>query len=721
MPTLLTLLLMVIALPLCGFAILLALGKRLGDPLAGYVGTAFSFAGFASAVAAMASWIGRSDGFGYGVAPFIRSWAWLPVGVYPGQREPGFLDFTIYVDSFTIVMLAMVTLISGVVHLYSLRYLRGDERTPVYFGRLSLFGFSMCGLLLSGTLLQLLVFWELVGLCSYLLIGYWHEKPEARMAATKAFIVNRVGDVGFIIGLCLIVSLLGNTTLSELWVMLSPSHQTAMSTGLLTVIGCLLFCGAIGKSAQFPLHTWLPDAMAGPTPVSALIHAATMVAAGVFLLIRIDPILTPDARLFVTAIGAITIAIGSLCALAQRDLKQALAYSTMAQLGYMVLAVGVGSRDGAGFHLLTHAFFKALLFLAAGVVIYGMHHKSRLEHFGGLFRRMPVTAIAFAIGGLAMSAVPYFSGYYSKEEILAHAAAWTDLSHDAGRRGLWALALWVPVIAAYLTPLYLTRLWMLTFVGRPRDEEAFEQAHEPGLLSFPLVVLSGLAIVSGFEWFPVRSMVESSAVETRAQVATMTGPSTLINPLEHNWPSHTNLAMPDMETDAVAFTNESVDERVQAGAEKAVRLTHWAWLVGIILGVVAYARGFAVTERLSRFAIVRLPREWLRHRMYFDDLYRWVFVGSARMIGRGIDVFDRQILDRLIDSAGRGYAGLGRLTAHVDDLVVDGTVRVISDGVYGGGGIMSRLQTGRLRVYVASVVLALALAAGAAIAWTVLR
>ena len=712
MPTFVLLTLLTVAMPLCGFGVLLALGRRMGEPLGGYVGTAFSFASFASAVAAMVAWINRGDGFGFGLGPLLRTVAWLPVGDYAGQRHTGFLDFAVYIDSFTIVMLTMVTLIAAVVHLYSLRYMKDEARFVTYFGRLSLFGFAMTALLLSGTLLQLLVFWELVGVCSYLLIGFWHERPEARDAATKAFIVNRVGDIGFIVGLGLLVATVGNTTLPDLWGSLAPSHQTVMSPTSLTVIGCLLFCGAIGKSAQFPLHTWLPDAMAGPTPVSALIHAATMVAAGVFLLIRIDPILTADARLFVTVIGAITIAVGSLCALAQRDLKQALAFSTMAQLGYMVLAVGVGSRDGAGFHLLTHAFFKALLFLAAGVVIHGMHHKSRLEHFGGLLAKMPVTAIAFAIGGMAMSAVPYFSGYYSKEAIVGHAAAWADLA--GGRGGLWSLVLWVPVIGAYLTPLYLTRLWMLTFAGRPRDVKAFARAGEPGLLAFPLVVLSGLAIVSGYEWFPLRSMVNSSAIETRAYVTA----TAQVDPLEHNWPTVLPTADPDL--DGVAATDDALEHRAELGHATATRLTRWAWLVGLLTGVVLYWRAFAFSDRLARLPGLGALRTWLRHRMYFDDLYRWVIVGTVRAAGEVIVSVDR-VVDAVINLFGGAYAALGRVVAAADGYIVDGVVRGVGAAVLQGGRAAGATQVGRIRTYVASAVVILAAIVGGAVVWTLRR
>ena len=705
-----------VLLPLAGFGLLLALGKRMGEPLAGYVGTAFSCAAFATSIGAMVVWIYRGSTWGYQLGPHIESIKWLPIGHFAGQANPGFLDVSIYIDSLTIVMLAMVTFIAAGVHLFSIGYVRYDAKYPQFFRYLSLFLFAMNGLLVSGTLLQLLMFWELVGVCSYLLIGFWNERPVARHAAIKAFIINRIGDVGFIIGMAILVAHVGNTTLPDLWLMLGPT-QTIFSPTLMTVVGVLLFCGAIGKSAQFPLHTWLPDAMAGPTPVSALIHAATMVAAGVFLLARIAPILTPDAHLFVIVIGTTTIAIGSLCALAQRDLKRVLAFSTMAQLGYMVLAIGVGSWVGASFHLLTHAFFKALLFLCAGMVIHAMHHETRLEKFGGLYKRLPVTAIAFAIGGLAMCGTPYFSGFYSKEMILAHAAAWTQVASSGGRSHLFQLALWVPVIGAYLTPIYLARAWMLTFAGRPRDRALFNHATEPGVMSFPLVLLSGMTIVAGYSWFPIQSMVEGAAKETQHYVQYF---QPTADPLAATWPtlsSPTEVLIDAKEgIDVEQAERSPIERQVQAGYDRAGALTRWAWLAGIVLGVIVYARGFALTDRLCRFAPMGWIRSWLSHRMYFDDLYDLVFLGAIEMLSSGWTAVDQRVIDPAIDALVAGIVKLSRAAAWTDDRIVDGAVQSVGNVAWRGGGAVQLTQGGRVRVYVACAIGAIAIVSGGVVA-----
>ena len=707
------LMLALLLLPLIGCVLLLSLERRLDEPLGGYVATGLSAIQLAIATAAMVVWLSAAgNSAGFGIGPYLMSARWAAAGKYS-------LDVTLYIDSFTIVMLAMITFVSIAVTLYSIGYLRHDPRFTRFFAYLQLFSFSIVGLVLSGSLLQLLIFWELVGLCSYLLIGFWHEKRAARTAAIKAFLTNRVGDVGFIVGLGLLLTYFGTATLPELWVIAgrgamngSAMSVPLMPVPLLTAAGVLVFCGAIGKSAQFPLQTWLPDAMAGPTPASALIHAATMVAAGVFLLARVFPLLTADARLFIAIIGATTITIGTLCALAQRDIKRVLAYSTMAQLGYMVLAIGIGSWIGAAFHLLTHAFFKSLLFLSAGSVLRATHHESRLERFGGLWRRMPVTTVTFAIGALAMAGAPYLSGFYSKELIIAHAAAWSSLASDEHRNVMLQLLLWVPVIAAYITPIYLTRLWMLTFAGRPRDRVLFKRAGEAGIMSFPLVLLSGLAIVAGYSWFPIRSMIVSAADETRAYVRSFPE-TTSADPLAASWPVPLeNIADTDADpTTQIAAT--AIDGRVDAGVAKAGGLTAWAWLVGIVIGAAVWSRGFALTERLGRIPALHGIRRWLAGGMYFDDLYELVVIAPLSAAAAAASAIDRALIDPLIDRLAVATRRLGRIFAAVDDKIVDGTVRGVAATAWQGGGAATSTQGGRVRVYVASAVVALAAAAGA--------
>ena len=345
-----------------------------------------------------------------------------------------------HIDSLTIVMFTMVTVVASAIFVYSIGYMHGDPRFPRFFTYLSLFGFSMLGLILSDSLLGLFIFWELVGLCSYFLIGFWYEKPSAANAAKKAFIVNRVGDFLFLIGIAIMLGTTGVVTLDGVF---SQVRQGAFAGhgALLTFAGICLFFGAVGKSAQFPLHVWLPDAMEGPTPVSALIHAATMVAAGVYLVGRIFPILTPTALLFIAYIGAITLIGSALIAIVMTDIKRVLAYSTISQLGYMILALGVGGWVAGLFHLITHAFFKALLFLGSGSVIHGCHGEQDIRKMGRLHRKMPITSYTFLVGTLAIAGVPLLSGFYSKDAILASVLGftWTHRSprgavRPAGRR-----------------------------------------------------------------------------------------------------------------------------------------------------------------------------------------------------------------------------------------------------------------------------------------------
>ncbi|MGH7175856.1 MAG: NADH-quinone oxidoreductase subunit L, partial [Tepidisphaeraceae bacterium] len=462
-------LLLIIAtlLPLVSFVILMFMGKRMGNPLAGYVGTFMIAMSFACSVGAMFPWIsgGASAGqeWNPGKSAIYVPIPWIPTGPGVAQDHPGFLDLGVYVDSLTVLMFAMVTLVSTLIFIFSIGYMHEDKRFPRFFTYLSLFDFSMLGLVLGGTLLQLFVFWELVGLCSYLLIGFWYEKKSASNAAIKAFVTNRIGDFGFLIGFGILFYHLGNVTLPQMWHALGTAGTgaaialpggTVFTAGLLTLMGIGLFFGAVGKSAQFPLHVWLPDAMEGPTPVSALIHAATMVAAGVYLVGRIFPILTPDAKLFIAIIGCTTLVMAALIAIAQSDIKKVLAYSTLSQLGYMILAMGIGSWIGGLFHLITHAFFKALLFLGSGSVIYAAHHEQELPQYGGLMRKIPVTAITFAIAVFAIAGTPFFSGFYSKDMILAHAGAFSSLAAEK-HRSTWYWAFFVlPTIIAYVTAFY---------------------------------------------------------------------------------------------------------------------------------------------------------------------------------------------------------------------------------------------------------------------------
>jgi NADH-quinone oxidoreductase subunit L len=408
------------------------------------------------------------------------------------------IDWALRIDTLTAVMLVVVGTISALVHLYSIGYMEEDPHRPRFFAYLSLFTFAMLMLVTADNLVQLFFGWEGVGLMSYLLIGFWYQKPEANAAAIKAFLVNRVGDFGFSLGIFAVFALTGAIEFDTIFAQ-APAltgktiHFLGANVDALTLICLLLFMGAMGKSAQFLLHTWLPDAMEGPTPVSALIHAATMVTAGVFMVARLSPLfdLAPDAQTFVTFIGATTAFFAATVALVQNDIKRIIAYSTCSQLGYMFVAMGTGAYSIGMFHLFTHAFFKALLFLGSGSVIIAMHHEQDIRHMGGLKDRLPVTYWTMVVGTLALTGFPLTAGYFSKDAIIEAAYA----AHNP--MALYAFC--ATVIAAALTAFYSWRLILLTFHGSPHDYHHYEQAREsPLVMIIPLGVLAVGSIFAGF-------------------------------------------------------------------------------------------------------------------------------------------------------------------------------------------------------------------------------
>lgn len=412
---------------------------------------------------------------------------WLAIGEFNVQ-------IGMFWDPLSQLMTVIVTCIGALIHIYSLGYMRDDPSKGRYFGYLSLFMFSMLGIVLADNLVMLFMFWELVGLSSYLLIGFWYEKPSAADAGKKAFIVNKIGDFGFLLGIIMTWVTLGTVGFAELktnlplYLALSPMGNTGPVLATITIITALLFCGAVGKSAQIPLHVWLPDAMEGPTPVSALIHAATMVAAGVYMLCRISFMLGWSAYTLtlISWIGGITALFAALWAISQNDIKRILAYSTLSQLGYMVMAVGLGASGSAMFHLTTHAFFKALLFLCAGSVIVALHHEQNIWKMGGLWSRMRTTSVTFLLGLLALCGIVFFSGALSKDEILM--VAWNQ------NKALFVIG----TIGALLTAFYMGRLFFVAFCGNPRSEPAWH-ARENGIaMKFPLIVLSVFTL--GWMW-----------------------------------------------------------------------------------------------------------------------------------------------------------------------------------------------------------------------------
>src|SRR5436190_12223955 len=411
-----------------------------------------------------------------------REFSWIDfVGVF---RVP----FGFVLDNLSKTMLVLVSGVGSLIHIYSLGYMRDDEGKSRYFAALSLFMFAMLGIVLSNNFVMLFIFWELVGFTSYVLIGHWFYRDAAADAADKAFITTRIGDFGFMIGILMVWMATGSIVFAEI----APRMSTLGGHPLfLTTVALLIFCGAVGKSAQFPLHVWLPDAMEGPTPVSALIHAATMVAAGVYMLVRVAFVIqgSPTALLVVAWIGTITAVMAALIATQQNDIKRILAYSTLSQLGYMMMPVGLASNDAAMFHLFTHAFFKALLFLGAGSVIVMLHHEQDIWKMGGLSRKLPITFVTFAVGALALIGCPPFSGFFSKDAILA-------LAYERNRP-IFAIAL----LTAFLTAFYLIGMLVIVFFVASRCDVARDSRESPAVMTVPLIVLALLATLGGFAFF----------------------------------------------------------------------------------------------------------------------------------------------------------------------------------------------------------------------------
>ena len=474
---------LVIALPLLGAVVNLFFGRRLGEPVAGWLSVGFVVASWAIAVPATLSFV-----TGSGQVETIYLFSWIPV---VGA------DAAILWDPLSAVMTMIVTGVGALIHIYSLGYMRGDERYPRFFAFLNLFIASMMILVLSANFAMMFVGWELVGLSSYLLISFWFTKPEAAAAGKKAFIVNRIGDWGFLVALMIIFATFGTFDFGTIF----TTAPGILTVGAATAITLLLFVGAAGKSAQIPLYIWLPDAMEGPTPVSALIHAATMVTAGVFMIARAAVLfeLAPVSGAVIAVVGTLTALVAALIAVSQTDIKKVLAYSTISQLGFMVLAVGVGAYTAGVFHLATHAFFKALLFLGAGSVIHAMAGEQDMRKMGGLRKMMPVTFITMAIGWLAISGIFPFAGFWSKDEILA-----ATFAKGGAFIVLWAVGLFV----ALLTAFYMTRMFVMTFLGRPRWDGGTHPHESSATMTVPLIVLGFFSVSAGLVNTPARLAFE---------------------------------------------------------------------------------------------------------------------------------------------------------------------------------------------------------------------
>ena len=543
------------------------------------------------------------------------------------------VDWGIRLDRLTAVMLVVVCSVSALVHLYSMGYMEEDPAKPRFFAYLSFFSFAMLALVTGDTLLQLFFGWEGVGVASYLLIGFWWKKPSANAAAMKAFVVNRVGDFGFLLGIFTLFFVVDSIDLDTIFAAAPELARTELhflwTSWNAAELACfLLFIGAMGKSAQLLLHTWLPDAMEGPTPVSALIHAATMVTAGVFLVCRMSPVMefAPNTQVFIVAIGGLTAFFAATVGLVQNDIKRVIAYSTCSQLGYMFVAAGVGYYQAAMFHLFTHAFFKALLFLGAGSVIHAMHHEQDMRKYGGLRKKIPVTFLCMTLGTLAITGVgiPFsydlvhlpigFAGFVSKDAIIEGAYA----SHNIAS----GFAFTMLVIAAAFTSFYSWRLVFMTFFGETRDKKHYDHAHEsPAVMMWPLYLLSAGAVLAGMAFY--YPFIGGESAEAWFNVALFMGEANHVMHDSHYVPAWVKLS------------------------------PFLAMLAGLVTAWIMYIKSPSLPRELAErhYGLY----QFLLNKWYFDELYHWIFVRPAMWIGRTLwKKGDGAIVDGIINGLAMG-------------------------------------------------------------------
>ena len=608
----------ILCLPVAGAAVL---SRFRSGVAAGWVAVALTALGLGASV-----WVATqvTD------TPMVWQQAWASFGSFV-------IPVSLQLDRLAVLMLVLVHTVGLLVQVYSISYLRTDGRLPRYFAFLQLFIGAMLGIVLAGNLVVMYAFWELVGLASYLLIGFWYDRPAAVVAAKKAFLMNRIGDMGFLIGIFLTLYFLHTTELA------------AFTSSLPTLVGVCLFMGCVGKSAQFPLLTWLPDAMEGPTPVSALLHAATMVAAGIFLLARIHPLLSPDALLIILSIGTLTTLWAGYSALFQTDIKKVLAFSTISQLGLMVAAMGTGNPNGAMFHLLTHAFFKAGLFLSAGAVIHAVHTQD-MGQMGGLRTKLPVTFCVYTGCAAALAGLPFFSGFLSKEAILSGTLTWAD-----GRGG--GMAWFIPgllIASSGLTAVYMARQWRLVFFGSSRFGATVHPHEADGLMTIPMLVLAVLSV--GF-WFS-------------------------LNPVSAHDGWFFRLF-------PIAETNTPV------------------WLGGVSVGLagLGIALGFRMPEPTAARWWVQLSVRY----GFLDEVYGAVFTRPVRRLARRLYQADQRVVDGAVNGLGMGSVVFAHVISWLDRYVVDGAVNGV---VWLAGRLGKRvrsLQSGYVQSYIATAVVCLLL------------
>ena len=586
-------------LPFLGFLLVLATTRALGDRAAA-IALGASAAALALSVAVAVTMM-------VDAATYVRPMpTWIDVGGLV-------VTFDLLIDQLTVVMLLVVTGVGFLVHVYSVGYMQGDERYGRFFAYLNLFLASMLVLVLAQNLLVLFLGWELVGLSSYLLIGFWFEKREYASAAKKAFITNRVGDVSFMVAMFLAFASFG--TLDILGIV---EQSPTLAAGTAFALVLLLLGGAAAKSAQIPLHVWLPDAMAGPTPVSALIHAATMVTAGVYLLVRLSPLLVMsiDAMEIIAYIGAFTALLAAIVAVRQDDIKKVLAYSTVSQLGFMVLAVGIGAFRESIFHLVTHAFFKGLLFLVAGSVMHAMANRTDIWQMGGLRKAMPVTFWTALVGWLAISGVPPFAGFFSKDQILTEA-------YFHGYGAIWITGL----LAAILTAFYMSRWFFLIFLGQPRYGEGVHPHESPTSMTVPLIVL---AVLSTFGGLAINAV--------------------------HAGPLYTFLEPTVGPIDALEYSPYGPFEELVL-----IPLAIAAAVIGIAAAYLLYLRRPVMGARTSE-PITGPLAELAERKFFVDEAYEAVFVTAGGAFSRALVWFDTRVIDGAVNGAGAASLLLGRVT-----------------------------------------------------------
>ena len=643
-----------------------------------------------------------------------------------------YIPLGIHIDGITAIMLCVVSLISSLVHLYSTEYMKGDKRYSRYFAFLGLFTFSMNGIVLADSLIMMYLFWELVGLSSFLLIGFWFEKDSAANASKKAFLTNRVGDIGMFIGMMIIFYHTKTFQFHEI-----PGLVSTMPTELLTCAGLLVFMGAVGKSAQFPLHIWLPDAMEGPTPVSALIHAATMVAAGVYMTVRIFAFLTVEALAVIAIIGAVTALMAAIIAVTRNDIKAVLAYSTISQLGYMVMGLGVGAYVAGFFHLVTHAMFKACLFLCSGSVIHAMHHSLHelhdhdtdpqdMNNMGGLRNKMPITFACMLIATFAIAGVPLFSGFLSKDAILAGTLAYYHQNHG------WAML--IPIAgfgAALITAFYMFRLIFLTFFGNPKNEKIYSNIHEsPKAMTVPLVILSVLSFafiftlpninpLSGSGWFD-SSLHQDESHHDSSGDHHLNGNG--YDDLHAGYPDshagHSKLIVEHYTKysdipDNQKYDLNDVEHHIHEQHDPAMFLSLFVAFVGILLSGLFYFFNKLSVQNASKF-MKRVGLFHLsRNKFYIDSIYNNMLYKPFLWLCSLTSKLDWNLYDQtFIDSIGRRTLDLSDKSIKVDynwldQKIVDGSAKLVEYF----NGKLKHTQSGVIQNYLMAGILGIVLIA----------